>query len=498
MPDSRFHKLISDLHVGVILHGKNAEILVSNPAARELLGMTEDEITGVPSYDPRFRIVRENGEAFHAERRPVATVLATKRAARNVVMGVVRPEGEVRWLLVNAEPELDPDGEVKQIVATLADITDRKHLEASLREAQKLESIGRLAGGVAHDFNNLLTVIRGCVELALASVGNVPARRDLEDALLAASRASALTRQLLTFARRQPSTPRVIDLGETLTKLSPLLERLVGDSVRVVTNIAADAWRARIDPSQLEQAVVNLFVNARDAMPSGGEVTLTVSNETATHPSKLESGEYVRIAVADTGVGMNAETRDRIFEPFFTTKGPGHGTGLGLATTHGIVDKHGGFLRVASEVGKGTTFHIYLPRTTEALLVEQAEPPADPARGKESLLVIEDHTLVRRSTVRTLERAGYRVLEAADGVEGLEVLRAHPETSLVVTDAIMPRLDGVGFARALRVERPTLPVIFVSGYQEAPAPPELGRSLTKPFGAAELLDLVRAMLDARR
>ncbi len=500
MIEDRFHKLIVDLHVGVIVQGPRAEILLSNPAARALLGMAEDELTGITSYDPRFKIIREDGQPFLAEDRPVATVLRTRAAVRNVVIGVVRPDEGIRWVLVHAVPELDPSGEVAQVLATLADITDRKLLEASLRESQKLESIGRLAGGVAHDFNNLLTVITGCTELALRSLPkDSEARRDLKDALDAAARASALTRQLLTFARRQPSSPVTLQVAEALAKVEPLLTRLLGDAIPMRVTIAPDAWHVCVDPSQLEQALMNLVVNARDAMPDGGTLRIDGSNAHATDPRTGAPGDYVCLAISDTGAGMDEATRGRIFEPFFTSKGVGQGTGLGLATTHGIVERHGGFIVVESKVGQGSTFRVFLPRIDAPTPPVVAALPA-PVRGRagEVVLVVEDDSFVRRATVRTLQEGGYTVVEAGGGEEALSLLRARGgEIRLVVSDVLMPNLDGPALARAAAAAGVEVPFLFMSGYSEQEVPVALGRFIAKPFGAEELLRVVHEAIVGR-
>jgi two-component system, cell cycle sensor histidine kinase and response regulator CckA len=495
----RFYELIRHLHIGVVVQGPSTEVLVCNPAALELLGLDEDQYRGKTSYDPDWNIVREDGTPFEAQERPIATVLATGRPVRNVVMGVFRPKRRDRvWLLVNAQPELDAAGCIVEVVATLIDITERKQLESSLIEARKLESIGRLAGGIAHDFNNLLAVITGATSLAMEMLPvDAPAREELALSLDAAHRAAGLTAQLLTFARRRELSSRACDVAAVVTSIERLLTRVAGAHVAV--EIAADpatGWTL-MDPVELEQILVNLTANARDAMPSGGTLSInTRPVSLALDDGTLLRGKYARIEVADTGEGMDEATRSKIFEPFFTTKGPGHGTGLGLATVHGIVHQHGGQISVDSALGRGTRIVIHLRRSDEPIVATPSPKPAQP-RGHETILVVEDERALLLLARRMLEKLGYVVLTARNGSDALRVADAYAGTiHLLFTDLTMPEMNGTRLATALRERRPNLRVLITSGYTEDRRLFEdAWEVLDKPYVAAQLASRIRAILD---
>jgi signal transduction histidine kinase/CheY-like chemotaxis protein len=415
----------------------------------------------------------------------------TQRRVSNVIIGVDRPQHRDRvWLLVNAEPELDGDGRVVQVVATLGDITEHRRLEASLLQARKLESIGRLAGGVAHDFNNLLTVIICTTTLAMRGVHDDDTRENLAQALVAAERAAALTRQLLTFARRQVTAPRSVRIAEVLAAIELLLTRLLGADIELVVDAEPTTWPVRIDPAQLEQIIVNLVVNAREAMPAGGRIRISARG--VVHDAAGPT-EYVVLRVTDTGRGIDASARSRLFEPFFTTKESG--TGLGLATVHGIVTQVGGFITVDSEPGQGATFAIFLPRDLAPTHAAAAAERRAVLGGREAILVVEDEPLVRMLTARALTQAGYAVTEAEDGEDGLRQAAGQPPFDLLVTDLIMPRLDGRALAERLLGDGQARAVLYVSGYADRPLEPGLP-FLAKPFTPDELLARVREVLDA--
>ncbi|MGE0352424.1 MAG: PAS domain S-box protein [Gemmatimonadales bacterium] len=393
-------------------------------------------------------------------------------------------------------------------VATYAiyrDISARKHLESQLLHASKMESIGRLAGGVAHDFNNLLTAILGFTDLGLETISaGDPQRPNFEQIRLAATRAADLTRQLLAFARRQAIEPRTTDLGALVGNMENMLNRLLGEQVELTVRTEPDLWPVRIDPAQLEQVVLNLAVNARDAMESGGRLTIVTSNvriqPRANDHLKVPSGDYVLLTVSDTGQGMTRETLAHLFEPFYTTKDVGKGTGLGLATCYGVVRQSGGHIQTTSVVGQGTTFRIYLPRSAAA---EVDAGPASPQRrmpeGSETILLVEDEAVVRAVSSKILKRLGYEVLEAANGLEAIELLKQNiAAVDLVVTDVIMPRLTGPQVVARLRALRPGLRVLYVSGYSGEMIQGGDGRIdlLQKPFTPAELAQRVRSTLDA--
>jgi CheY-like chemotaxis protein len=371
-----------------------------------------------------------------------------------------------------------------------------------------MEAIGRLAGGVAHDFNNLLTVIRGHGDLAMRKLaGDHPMRRNLLEIGLAAERASALTHQLLAFSRKQVLQPRILDLGEVVERMSTLLQRLIGEDVELVTRRRGDLGSVRADPAQMEQVIVNLAVNARDAMPHGGVLTLELANveldETFAHGhAGMTAGPYVVFSVTDTGHGMDEDTKARIFEPFFTTKEAGKGTGLGLPTVYGIVKQSDGFIWVYSEPGQGTTFKIHLPRVDQAPERLSSRPgQAAAGQGTETVPLVEDEAPLRALLREVLESLGYRVLEAGLGPEALRIGREHRgPIHLLLTDLVMPRMTGRELADRLSCLRPDLKVLFMSGYGVGAAPrqeiPSDAAYIEKPFAAEAMGGAIRALLDS--
>jgi PAS domain S-box-containing protein len=388
-------------------------------------------------------------------------------------------------------------------LALAIDVTEKKRLEAQLLQAQKMESVGRLAGGIAHDFNNLLGVITGYGELArrqLAAGSPVVAR--LDEMLKATARAADLTKQLLAFSRKQVLQPRVVNLNVVTADMERMLLRLIGEHIQLMTVYTDQLGHVRADPGQVGQVIVNLAINARDAMPEGGRLMVETANVdldeayTAGRPD-VKPGRYVMLSVTDTGVGMTPETLARIFEPFFTTKGEGHGTGLGLATAYGIVKQSGGHIWTYSEPGKGTTFRIYLPRVDEA-----AQPPAPKSegtatvRGSETILVVEDDEALRAIIAEVLEDAGYSVLTARNGDEAIGAAGEHRLIDLVISDMVMPAMGGAVLARHL----PQLRFLFMSGYTELSVAEDGGLTrgaafLAKPFTPGALLRKVRGVLD---
>ena len=387
-------------------------------------------------------------------------------------------------------------------------------LEAQLLQSQKLEAVGRLAGGIAHDFNNILTAIGGFADLLLADMGaDDPRCRDLEEIHLATQRAASLTQQLLAFSRRQVLQPKVINLNVLVPDIEKMLRRLIGEDILFATVLHPRLGNVRADPGQLEQVIVNLAVNARDAMPTGGRLTLETRNveldeSFAADRPGLIPGHYVMLAVTDTGVGMDEETKSRIFEPFFTTKVRGKGTGLGLATVYGIVQQTGGHIQAYSEPSTGTTMRVYLPRVDEPVdAVERAgERPSEVVGGTETILLVEDEAPVRAVTRQLLERNGYRVLEAADGPTALALVDGDAggaQVDLLLTDVIMPGMSGRELARRLQSLRPSLRVLFMSGYTDDAVVHHgmLERGLAyleKPFRPPALLRKVREVLDGTR
>jgi signal transduction histidine kinase len=380
--------------------------------------------------------------------------------------------------------------------------------EDQLRQSQKMEAVGTLAGGVAHDFNNLLTAIMGYAQLlSLRHRSDPQARHDSEEILRAAERAAMLTRQLLAFSRREVVQPKRLDLNAIIRDMGKLLRRLLGERVHLVVAPAESLWTVRADPGHMEQVVMNLAVNARDAMPDGGKLTIETANVElgevyAGEPVEAPPGSYVVLSVTDTGTGMDPETRSRMFEPFFTTKGAGKGTGLGLSTVYGIVKQWGGAIQIYSDVGWGTSFKIYLPRVTgpaesEARVDDQADMP----RGSETVLLAEDQDAVSAVIRAALLPCGYRVLAAPNGIEALEICERHEgPIQILVTDLVMPGMDGPELAARARQVRPALKVLFISGYSEKAFSGHEGGDpgaalLQKPFTPDALARRLRAVLD---
>jgi PAS domain S-box-containing protein len=418
--------------------------------------------------------------------------------------------GEV-WLDLRLVPERNAAGEVTHVMLIARDVTARKHLATHLAQAERLDSIGKLAGSIAHDFNNLLTAIIGNAEIAVRSLEpGHRVRADITEILDVARRASSLTRQLLSFARRQPTAPRVIDVNPFIEEASVLLRRLMGASITLDLRLHPAAPRIRFDPTHFEQVLVNLATNARDAMPSGGTLTIstasaTVSPEGPRAPDSPVPGEYLLLGISDTGVGMSPTVRHRVFEPFFTTKRDQEGTGLGLAVTYGLVRQQGGYIDVDSLEGRGTTFRIYFPATHDAAepppRVRESAPPAP--TGRETILLVEDQDHVRTTIARQLRSHGYSVVEARDGVDVLQRRDRNdlPPFHLIITDLVMPRMGGEALVAALRHDYPQAPVLLISGFDERGsardmlARGEAGALLEKPFEAQPLLRLVRELLD---
>jgi PAS domain S-box-containing protein len=389
------------------------------------------------------------------------------------------------------------------------DVTERRALEQQLRQAQKMEAIGRLAGGIAHDFNNLLMVISGYSEFLLDRIGPDPTLRGhAQEIANAAERATSLTRQLLAFSRKQMLAPKVVDLNGVVTENLKMLTRLIGEDIDLVMVPGSDIGAVKADPGQIEQVIMNLAVNARDAMPQGGKLTIETANVTfdanyTRFHAAVKPGDYVMLAISDTGMGMDAETQTHIFEPFYTTKGL-KGTGLGLSTVYGIIKQSEGYIWVYSEAGKGTTFKIYLPRLGEASLPQAMQPAAaqeQPGPGHETVLLVEDEENLRRLTRQSLENQGYSVLDAADGTAAIRLSHAHKgPIHLLLTDVIMPGMNGRELANQISPNRPEMRVLYMSGYTEN----HIGHNgmldegitlLQKPFTLPALQAKVREVLD---
>jgi signal transduction histidine kinase/CheY-like chemotaxis protein len=398
-------------------------------------------------------------------------------------------------------------GEISHFIAIKRDLTEEKQLQAQFLQAQKMEIVGRLAGGIAHDFNNLLTVINGTAEFGVTALKESdPLRGDFLQIQQAGTRAATLTRQLLAFSRRQIMTLDVLNLKTIIDEMQGMLQRLIGEDIDLVVAPGKDVGNVRADAGQIEQVVLNLAVNARDAMPRGGRLTIEMQNVdlddtyAVLHPG-VKPGPHVMLAVSDSGTGMDAATRARIFEPFFTTKGPGKGTGLGLATVYGIVNQSGGSIRVYSEPGCGTTFKIYLPRIDEAAVSTRNTEAKPPAAGTETVLIVEDEEALRNLAVRILRSAGYQVLTARTGSEALQVIgQQNGSVQIVFTDVVMPEMGGRELATHIAESYPDIKVLFSSGYTDDAVlrhgvVDNASRFIGKPYTRAALTHAIRELLD---
>ncbi len=483
---------------GVAMANLDGRVTYVNQATLTLWGYHDGtELVG--------RDVREFWQWKETTRDVISELL--RRGSWSGEMVARRADGALRTLQVNASVFPDSRGLAAGLLASFVDITEAQQLQAQLLQAQKLESVGRLAGGIAHDFNNLLTVMKGYLELALAAgTDSDVIRDDLLAVAQAVDSAAGLTQQLLAFSRKQIIAPVVLDLNDVVRRVQGMLQRLIGEDVRLNISMDPQLGQVRFDPGQAEQILVNLAVNARDAMPHGGTLTLETSNVLLDaeyehrHPGS-QAGRYVLLAVSDTGVGMTAETREHAFEPFFTTKDVGRGTGLGLAMIHGAVSQNGGRVEIYSEVGHGTSFKIYLPRVTDD---QAAPPPPAPVvapRGSETILLVEDDATVRTLATRLLSRQGYRVVDFPDGPAALAWLASTTEPiGLLLTDVIMPAMNGKALADAVATMRPGTRVLYASGYtsnvivQHGVLKPGV-EFLAKPFTIAALAERVRQVLD---
>ncbi len=497
-----------DALVGMDHEGRVIEF---NPAAERMFGYARADIdrpgSGRGDHPPAFR---------DAHRRGLARYLATGEhtlLGGRIEVTARRADGtefpvELTVTVVRMEGPPAFNAYVRDLTEQKRADAARSSLEMQLQQAQKMEAIGRLAGGVAHDFNNLLTVISGRAHMLMSRLKpGEPMHRDVDLIQKTSERAVALTSQLLAFSRKQVVQPRVLELGPLVADLAPMLQRMIGENMELTVEPAEGTGRIKADPSQMQQVLMNLAVNARDAMPEGGRIRVSirdvlVEEAAALHQTNLPPGPYVALAVSDTGTGMSAETAAHIFEPFFTTKEQGKGTGLGLSTVYGIVEQSHGHIQVQSEIGRGTTFIIHLPRVEEPLAA--SGQPADAARRlrttSRTVLVVDDEPEVLELAAEILKRVGYTVLGAADGAAALEVARLHEgEIHLLVTDMVMPGMSGRDLAERLRALRTALPVLYMSGYvQDAAARTALASEhsafVAKPFTPELFTDRVRELL----
>jgi PAS domain S-box-containing protein len=501
--EANFRSLVTNAPYGICSCDSTGKILDANPAFLELLGLSSpSDVIGQHIFS-----LYSDSEQWFA----LADYLRSSATFNGLTAEWKRKTGNTSVRVSGrAVSNGRKDGVVFEIFAE--DVTERRALEQQLRQSQKMEAVGRLAGGIAHDFNNLLMVISGYSEFLLERLGGEPHLRGPAQEIASASeRASSLTRQLLAFSRKQMLAPRIINLNDIATENLKMLTRMIGEDIDLVMTPGKSLWSVRADAGQIEQVIMNLAVNARDAMPSGGKLTIETANitldeEYARVHAPLHPGDYVMASISDTGAGMDSETQSHIFEPFFTTKGT-KGTGLGLSTVYGIVKQSGGYIWVYSELGRGTTFKIYLPRVpsieepavhavTAPVRFQKVEP------GTETILLVEDEANLRYLARQYLEKQGYRVIEAADGAVAMQIAVAHEGIiHLLLTDVIMPGMNGRELAQRISEIRPNVKVLYMSGYTEnvigQDGTLDAGvRLLQKPFNLRDLKSKVREVLDA--
>ncbi len=502
--EQRFRAMFAAAPFGVELTDLDGTIVDANLALEQMLGYPASELATLP----RESYVSAADDA--KDRKLLAELVAGERSEYELERRFTTSAGDSLLAHVAVALVPDADGRPKYRLAMVEDVTQRAALEEQLRQAQRLEVVGRLAGGVAHDFNNLLTVITGHAQIAREQLPATcdATRADLDEIVTASTRATALTAQLLAFSRKQLLQPKDVNLNDIVSDLHSMLRRLIGEHVELSTIFyGPEMPHIRADPGQIEQVIVNLVVNARDAMPGGGEITIETSSVVVASDSPLlgeegaEAGTYAVLAVRDTGVGIEPGMVKQLFEPFFTTKKVGDGTGLGLATVYGIVRQSGGFLGVSSAPGRGSTFTIYLPRLVSAPADAVDVPAAEPIRGREHVLLVEDEAAVRSLVQRMLEGHGYDVFAAVDGAAALERAReVEGPIDVLLTDVVMPSMSGRELADRFREIHPETLVLYMSGYIDTTilGPEELGARahfLQKPFGATELTEGIRRLVD---
>jgi PAS domain S-box-containing protein len=499
-----FRSLVTNAPYGICRCDSTGKTLDVNPAFLAMLGYSSSEqLIGRHIYD----LYADTEQWFN-----LADSLRASVPFKGVAADWKRKDGTTTVVRVSGRSVSNgrEGGVVFELFAE--DVTERRALEQQLRQAQKMEAVGRLAGGIAHDFNNLLMVISGYTEFLLERLGSAPdLRAPAQEIASAAERASSLTRQLLAFSRKQMLAPKIVNLNDVVTENIKMLTRMIGEDIDLVMVPGPNLWAVRADSGQIEQVIMNLAVNARDAMPSGGKLTIEITNVTlddsyARVHAPLQPGDYVMVAISDTGAGMDTETQSHIFEPFFTTKGP-KGTGLGLSTVYGIIKQSGGYIWVYSEVGRGTTFKIYLPRVAsmgQALTAPVASTVQhhNVEPGTETVLLVEDEANLRYLARQYLEKQGYKVIEAADGAVAMQIAVAHEGIiHLLLTDVIMPGMNGRELAQRISEIRPNVKILYMSGYTENVVGHngmlDAGvRLLQKPFNLRDLKSKVREVLDA--
>lgn len=497
--------LIEMLPAAVYVCDSNAVIVAFNKRAAELWGRRPKVGDTDERYCGAHKLFHPDGTRLPHNETPMEGVLRTGQPASDQEVVIERPDGSRVTVLVNIAPMFDESGVQIGAVNCFQDLTaqkraeqERAQLREELRQAQKLKAMGQLMGGVAHDFNNLLTPILGSLDLlSRRRAGEARELRMVDIALQSAERARTVVQRLLAFARRQPLQTRAVDIAALVVEMSDLVSTSVGPQIKLSLDLDADLPVAKVDPQQVEMAILNLSVNARDAMPDGGRLTISARCETvdADHPSKLPPGRYIRLSIADTGAGMDAATMAQATEPFFSTKGIGKGTGLGLSMVDGLVAQLGGALVLSSKPGAGTTADLFLPLSPEsAASATPTEAPTAEVRANGRVLLVDDEPLVRSSTAGMLADLGYEVVEANSAEEALTCFNSDPRIDGIITDHLMPGMTGIDLAHAIRRKRPGTPVLILSGFGEADGLASDLPLLAKPFRQASLAATVAALL----
>jgi len=494
--DRRFRAIFRAAAMGIVQCDLEGRVLETNPAVERMLGYSHEELRGMHFRD--FTHPEDVGQDL----RLFEELVNGKRESYELEVRYLGKGGSTGWVRLTVSVVRGPDGEPQFAIGMTEDITERKRAEQRLREAQKMEVVGRLVGGVAHDFNNLLTGIMLYSDLLVAGLGKEGRlRRHAEEIRLAGEQGAALIQQLLAISRQQVIEPRILCLNQTVAGARNLLGRLIGENIELRLQLEERLGNVKMDPTQVQQILFNLVLNARDAISDNGRITVETANcelqpPDAAVPRSTMPG--VRLAVSDTGCGMTAETRSHLFEPFFTTKTPGRGNGLGLANVYNIVKNSGGSIAVESEPGCGTRFSVVLPRIPEEPASGKGEFRYSPARGGETVLLVEDNVTVRAAAKRILSECGYHVLEAGNGAEAIGLARRHPGAiHLLVADVVMPGMSGRELGRQLHEERPDLKMLYMSGYEAQQCDEEEDPVVffRKPFTGAALLDKVREILE---
>ena len=510
--EEKFRSTINNLLVGVVVHAADSTILLSNPQAHHILGLSADQMRGKKVIDPAWRFVHEDMSAMKVEDYPVSKVMSSGKPLVDHIVGIVKPDRQdTTWANVNAIPIFTQDNQLDRVIVNFIDITDRKqaeaqrdHLEAQLLQAQKMEAVGQLAGGIAHDFNNILTAVQGNAELLKMDLPSECEQATFVGEIIkGASRAADLTKQMLAFARKGKWRVVPVDIHNIITQTAHMLTHSIDRRIEIRLETIAPSSTVMGDPTQLQNAMLNMGLNARDAMTDGGTLTYATRNVTLSqadcdmHPFELTPGEFLEIRIIDTGVGMDAQTQKKIFEPFFTTKSVGKGTGLGLAGTYGCIRNHNGSISVSSEPGKGSTFTTLLPLASCETDTADLPPVTDtPVRGTGCVLIVDDEESVRNFVWTSLENLGYTVSACKDGASAVDHYRLHhQEIDLVILDLIMPVMSGQDAFIAMQKIDPDVRVIVSSGYSRTQTTKQMLDAgalalLNKPFQIMELSEAV--------